>query len=174
MFGWALTIMTNAITETAFIQSPIMMVVKLVVYALLPFTSIGARTWTDGFDTTWAWRFILIGFLLLQNLHGARFFLPRSLRSKVYDLYKKKVSPEGSAELGLTCNLCLNRLDDVELEFKDTNDSSSYDDYEIGEYYETPWGHRFHPHWLLKAIDEETICPSWGKDLPKNIYSDQN
>ena len=104
----------------------------------------------DGFDITWAIKFMLFnimyaGILYLQLQYGSRFFLPNRYRKKVYDGYMHSLLelPEYSQTY---CDLCLNSLEDEEMEYTDINQNYSYKRYSKHVFFKLDCNHVFHPN----------------------------
>ena len=155
---------------------PIWNMIYAIYIAIYPFTVFGYSDVVDGFDLTWAIKFILLqtifAFVLsLQNHYGSRFFFPNSWRQRFYDSYTFSLL-ELKEYSECFCDVWLNNLTDEEMEYIDINTNYKYTHFQRYAFIKLDWGHVFHPNWFFRRLESRLLCPNWETNLPSNYYLD--
>ena len=139
-----INIVCNVLGKRTISDHPASMCINVFFIGYFPFTHYGPTLWVDGFNTTWVvWFLILqgiqIGVISCQFMFGSRFFLPKRCRSRTYDKFRK-VLAGGDNEASNTeqCNLCMNALSEPELEYADSDQNYTYEQFDRGTYFELP------------------------------------
>ena len=148
---YLLPIVANVVFKSRSAYIPPLSIIFVAMYlAIYPFTIFGYSQMVDGFNLVWAAKFLLINIIYASILHlqiyyGSRFFLPGRYRKKVYDKYVLSL-PELSEYSQLYCDVCLNDLNEVEMEYMDINPDYKYKRYSKHVFIKLDCNHVFHPN----------------------------
>ena len=176
--AYVINIIVNIIAKRSIWDHPASMVINSFYIGYLPFSSYGPTLWIEGYNMQWTLLFILaqgiqISIVSLQFYKGSRFFLPSSMRTMVYDKYRKRLMiTENCLEDSETCNSWTNNLSEPELEYSDSDPTYKYERFDPDIYFELPCSHKFHPNCLLRRLKEKLAWPIWDVAVPKNRYDD--
>ena len=114
---------------------------------------------------------VQMGILLAQWRYGSLFFLPNKFRAQTFDSYIQYVKEETIDSSENRWRLCTNSFCDPDLGYNDNKSSIKYTKITKLSYFHLPWGHNFHPKWILQRLEEKHWCPVWDEDVPKNVYT---
>jgi len=176
--SYFINIIMNTLGGATIIDCPITMIINSFFIGLFPFTNCGPTQWVDGYTKEWLLIFsvahvIQITVLTLQFFFGARFFLPKWMRTRTYDEYLTYLEPiDINRKHPESCRLCLNLLSEPELEYSDSDKNYKYQRFDRKYYLKTPCLHKFHPNCLLRQVKIQQECPVCDAKLPKDCYSD--
>ena len=175
--GYFVNIILNIIAKSSISDHLASMLLRSLYLSLLPFTKYGPGNWIDEYNLTWFICFlimhsILIGILLAQWRYGSLFFLPNKFRAQTFDSYIQYVKEETIDDSENRWGLCTNSFCDPDLGYNDNRSSIKYSKITKLSYFHLPWGHNFHPKWILQRLEEKHWCPVWDADVPKNVYLD--
>ena len=187
--GYFVNIVSNIIAKSSISDHPISMLLRSLYlglliynlikkyYALLPFTKYGPGNLIYEYNLPWFIFFLImhsvqIGILLAQWRYGSLFFLPNKFRAQTFDSYIQYVKEETIDSSENRWRLCTNSFCDPDLGYNDNKSSIKYTKITKLSYFHLPWGHNFHPKWILQRLEEKHWCPVWDKDVPKNVYLD--
>jgi hypothetical protein len=107
------------------------------------------------------WTAAQVGVVLLQDVLGPRFFIPRALQPKKYDYRRQIAAPAAAADGGtvvigfaaaagaLDCPICMSEVDMT-----------------TGTHLVTPCDHVFHDECLQQWMEVKMECPSCRAQLP--------
>ena len=174
---WALNLILNIAFQTWFILSEWLMVTYSSILCIVSYFIFTLSNPTNGYNLSLLYITIIVNLsaimiLEIQEQLGSRFFLPRKYRKRLFDHFIKRLdmnNPQASSEYW---RICMNSLDEPELEYSDSDPSYKWTQFEIGVYFESPWEHRFHPNWLYKRLRESHLCPVCDFMIPEDRYID--
>ena len=174
---WVVLIIVNAFLKTrCFVNFGIMSVVMLTI-CLSSLSILKPNDYFQSLSLSSAsnlsiFHSMCIFFIYLQSKYGSRFFLPKLLRSKIYDKFKNNVYSDFNSLKSLQCQKWTNYILEPEFEYSDSDPLFKMQKYPIGTYIQTPWLHSFHPNWILKHIEDNQWWPVCNYQLAKNTYDD--
>ena len=128
---------------------PICIILISVYFVCYPFTVYGYSEIIEGFDSIWVTKFMTCStlhacILYMQMHYGSRFFMCK-WRERAYDKYTFSLL-ELTHYRSSYCDVCLNDLDEEEMEYSDLDINYSYKTYQKHMFIKLDCGHVFHPN----------------------------
>ena len=110
----------------------------------------GHSNLVEGFDSTWVAKFMTFsilyaGILYMQMHYGSRFFFPSACRKRAYEQYNHSLFEERQYR-NHHCGVCLNDLEEEEMEYADSNRNYNYTKYDRDIFIKLDCDHTFHPN----------------------------
>mmetsp|Transcript_7884 Transcript_7884/g.6973 ORF Transcript_7884/g.6973 Transcript_7884/m.6973 type:complete len:136 (-) Transcript_7884:59-466(-) len=131
----------NFCSSKAICENPWVSFFYFIFIAYLPYSHFGPGQWTDAYTSFILFLYLFIAIVLLvilqlQLLIHPRFILYLFTNNYTYDKYLCKIELKNMAtEQKQDCNLCLNLLEDPQLEYEDSDPSFKYRKFDKEKYY---------------------------------------
>ena len=154
---------------------PIWIILISVYFVSHPFTILGNSEIIKGFDSIWVIKFMTLStmhaiILYMQMHYGSSFFFHK-YRERTYDKHTFSLC-ELTEYRFRYCDVCLNDLDDEEMQYQDADKNYNYRRLERDQFIKLDCGHVFHPNWLFRQVKYHHKCPQWNTELPEDDYLD--
>ena len=174
---WAVNILLNCVLRIRYmIPAPLMVAYSMIIcgFGCSPFMP---SDWVEGFGLdlmvkVFLVHLITIAVLCVQHYYGSLFFLPQRFRKRLLDTYLKQIEIKDQQNKHEYWRIWMNRLDEPELEYSDSDSTYKWRKFEIGIYFETACKHTFHPNCLYKKLREAKECPVCEQEIPEDKYWD--
>ena len=160
---YVLPIVANIVFKArcAFIH-PLCIILVSVYFASYPFTVYGYSGIIEGFDSIWVTKFMTYStlhacILYMQMHYGSRFFMCK-WRERTYDKHTYSLFKLTEYRSSY-CEVCLNDLDDKEMEYEDVDSNYNYRKLNRDKFIKLDCGHVFHPNCLFRRIKYHQRCP---------------